>query len=80
MFYIVYSYRIAYSVYEIQRMLDKYANTNVAVKISYDIACTLETHLKVRLCCLRDGCKLHVREHVIAVFIFPLKIAQGLYL
>ena len=38
-------------------MLDKYANTNVAVKISYDIACTLEAHLKVRLYCLTHGYK-----------------------
>ena len=38
-------------------MLDKYANTNVGVKISYDIACTLEAHLKVRLYCLTYGCK-----------------------
>jgi hypothetical protein len=40
-------YRIAYSVYEVERLLDKYRETNVAVKVTYDIACTLEAHLKV---------------------------------
>ena len=39
-------FRIAYSVYEIQRLLsncDEYAD----VKIMYDIGCTLSAHLKV---------------------------------
>ncbi|XP_028411851.1 uncharacterized protein LOC114534588 [Dendronephthya gigantea] len=38
--------RIAYSVYELQRLLDNYDGTSVDVKITYDIACTLEAHLK----------------------------------
>ena len=39
-------YRIAYSVYEIQRMLANAGEDN-QIKITYDIACTLATHLKV---------------------------------
>lgn len=43
-------YRIAYSVYEIERLLKKYTGTAVSIKVTYDIACTLEAHLKVMFC------------------------------
>ncbi|XP_028416359.1 uncharacterized protein LOC114540363 [Dendronephthya gigantea] len=38
--------RIAYSVYEVERLLSKHNGTAVNIKVTYDIACTLEAHLK----------------------------------
>ena len=39
-------YRIAYSVFSLQHQLDN-SNENSTIKVMYDIACTLNAHLKV---------------------------------
>ena len=42
------SFRIAYAVYELKRMMEPYASSDkVELKCMYDIACILRTHLQV---------------------------------
>ena len=44
--------RIAYSVYEVERLLSKCVDKS-DVRVTYDIGCTLSAHLKVnRKCCI----------------------------